>query len=86
MAKYLVEVTDTFGGESNYSWVKRYTIEGSMSVGSGADRKLVRDAKRAAGWSGRTVWNSHGDMIEVRPRSRSVCVVMFISFIGEEQF
>ena len=27
MTFYLVEMTDTFGGEANYSWVTRHTIE-----------------------------------------------------------
>jgi len=27
MPKYLVEVTDTFGGEPNYSYVDRYALE-----------------------------------------------------------
>lgn len=80
MATYDVEVTDTFGGEANYCWVRRYTVDGSCSTASHADRKLVRAAKRAAGWSGRTVSTNFGDMIEVRPRDRSVCQIMFITY------
>lgn len=26
MTKFNVEITDLFGGEANYSWVKRYTV------------------------------------------------------------
>ena len=43
---YRVEVTDTFGGESNYSWVRRHTITAK------SDLAAVRKAKAAEGWSG----------------------------------
>ena len=34
---YIVEITDTFGGEANYCWVKRFavkakTIQGAMTA------------------------------------------------------
>jgi hypothetical protein len=35
---YLAEVTDTFGGEANYCWVRRYRINASSELG--AIRKL----------------------------------------------
>lgn len=80
MARYQVEVTDTFGGEANYSWVRRYVIEGSMDIGTRADRKLVRDAKKAAGWTGlRCVTDYCGDQITLRPRK--ACWIMFITYI-----
>jgi hypothetical protein len=83
MTRYQVEVTDTFGGEANYAWMRRYVIDGSMDVGSKADRKLIRDAKKAAGWTGlRCRTANHGDMIEIRPiGSQAPCWIMFISYI-----
>lgn len=37
---YYIEVTDTFGGEANYSWVRRYKVR-SVSM-LGAVNKLSR--------------------------------------------
>jgi len=72
-----VEVTDTFGGESNYSWVRRYEIEHRAK--GWTDLALVREAKRLAGWNGlRCQTTNFGDMIELRPYG--ICQVMFINF------
>ena len=69
-----VEVTDTFNGEANYCWVKRFEIA------DGSDRALVRRAKKAAGWSGmRCTVSNMGDFLEVRPTGRNApCWIMFI--------
>lgn len=68
------ELTDTFGGEANYSWVKRaYTAREELT-----DRQLVRLAKKWAGFTGRrcTVDN-FGDTIAIRPNG--ACVVLFVA-------
>ena len=39
--QFFVEVTDTFGGESNYSWVNRYMV--TATTERGAMRKVSRD-------------------------------------------
>jgi hypothetical protein len=31
--QYYVELTDTFGGEANYSWLNRYLITASSTLG-----------------------------------------------------
>jgi len=74
--KFAVEYTDTFGGESNYSWVKRAVIE----VKQGAtQRTIMRAAKAAAGISGlRGKTYDYGDMIEFRPWR--CCTAMFVTF------
>jgi hypothetical protein len=69
------EVTDTFGGDANYSWVNR----GSVEVKEGAsDLAIVRKVKEAIGWNGikcrREDW---GDMITLKPYG--MCVVLFIN-------
>ena len=46
MAKFTIEVTDTFGGEANYSWVKRFTFHASSF--RGAVGMLAREY--ATGW------------------------------------
>lgn len=71
-----VELTDTFGGAANYSWVRRATVD----VSDGASRlAIVRAAKRALGMSGVPCRSTnYGDMIELRPRGS--CTVAFITF------
>ncbi len=82
---YKVEVTDTFGGEANYSWVRRYSVETPACEyrDPAYNRILVRRAKAAAGWTGLRcqVVDNSGDHIEVRPVGRSApCWVMFIDY------
>ncbi|MBB4398721.1 hypothetical protein [Bradyrhizobium sp. ERR14] len=70
-----VEFTDTFGGEANYSWVKRATL--TFPVGA-SDRAIMRAAKAAMGLSTvRGRLDSHGDAFEFRPYRSAT--VMFIS-------
>ena len=72
--EYQAEWTDTYGGEANYSWVRRATIEADGGV---SDRAILRRAKKDLGLTGlrgRTYY--HGDMIEFRPYR--MCCVMFI--------
>ena len=71
---YQIEITDTFGGEANYSWVRRHTLNASPGI---TDLALVRRAKRKAQWSGlRCKVSKYGDTIEIRPCG--VCCVLFI--------
>ena len=43
------EVTDTFGGEANYSWVKRGEVRCKPGENY-SDPAAVRRAKKSAGW------------------------------------
>jgi hypothetical protein len=73
--RYEAELTDTFGGEVNYSWVQRERIE--LPAGS-SDLSIVRAAKRALGLSGvRCARSELGETIELRPYG--LCQVAFIS-------
>lgn len=95
MNKYLVEYTDTFAGEANYSWVKRANVTMLELTHYGYDggtnytkankiynRELMKRAKAAMGLTGvRGVVHDHGDTIEFRPY-RS-CTIMFITWIDE---
>ena len=75
LLRYEAELTDTFGGEGNYSWVQRETIE--LPAGS-SDLSIVRAAKRALGLSGvRCARSELGETIELRPYG--LCQVAFIS-------
>lgn len=74
--KVNIEITDTFGHEPNYSWVRRSTLD---VVDALSDYAIVRRVKAAIGWSGkRCVTFKHGDMIELRPHGE--CVVCFVTF------
>ena len=68
------EITDTFAGEANYSWVRRETI---TVPDSASDRTIVRRAKAALGLTGyrcRTISMDEG--WELRPMG--LLQVMFI--------
>lgn len=71
-------LTDTYGGEANFAWVRR----GEAVRRSITDRGAVRLAKAWAEWTGRrcTVEN-YGDSITIRPSG--LCQVMFIDFAEE---
>lgn len=74
--RFDVEVTDTFGGESNYSWVIREVITVPIDA---TDRTIVAAAKKAMGWTGvKCDTDYSGDMITLRPRG--VCQIMFITY------
>lgn len=76
---FLFEYTDTFGGEANYSWVKREKVKLSPHI---KDRELVRIAKRWAGLTGvRCETDNHSDLIAVRPRG--MATVLFICWAKE---
>lgn len=69
-----VEVTDTFGGEANYSWVRRYELPQTKER---TTRQIVREAKALASWTGlKCRTTNYVDMIELRPVG--ICQVMFI--------
>ena len=71
-----IELTDTFGGEANYCWVRRYTLATPENI---SQRALVRRIKKAAGITGvRCNTYDHGGMIAIRPVG--VCVVLFATF------
>lgn len=93
--KYDVEYTDTFGGEANYSWVRRATIIMPELTHYGYDggtnyakvnrvfmRELCRKAKAAMGLTGaRGRTSDYGDGLEFRPYG--ACTVMFVTYRDE---
>lgn len=76
MISYNIEFTDTYGGEANYSWVKRATIQAPADISNAA---LMRRAKKEMGLSGvrGRVERYNGDTIEFRPYGS--CTVLFIT-------
>ena len=76
MMTFNAELTDTFAGEANYSWVRR--VDATVPDGA-SNLAIVRAAKKALGINGiRCTTHSYGDMIEIRPRGR--CLVAFVTF------
>ena len=70
------EATDTFGGQANYSWVRREQFEVPYETSHLA---IVRKAKLLLGYTGaRCQRSDFGDTIELRPYGR--CQVIFISW------
>jgi hypothetical protein len=65
------EVTDTFGGQANYSWVNRGTVKATT------ERGAIRAAKRAAGLYGRHRTTEYGDCL--RCDMVGDCVVLFVT-------
>lgn len=63
MSAYEVEMTDTFGGDPNYSWVKRIKFFVSPSD---SELSIVRLAKKLLGDNRPTETINYGDMIELR--------------------
>ena len=92
MHTYKIEITDTFGGEANYSWVKRETIAMPELTHYGYDgatnyakanktynRELVKKAKYLEGWTGNRCRVEHwGDNIAIYPAN--ACLVVFVTY------
>ena len=75
------EVTDTFCGEANYSWVKRGTID-TKEGEEFSDLAAVRRVKKAIGWNGvKCRTETYGDDITLRPIGvNQVCFITFHTF------
>lgn len=73
-----IEVTDTFGGEANYCWVKRGKTRAKTRRGK------IAAAKRLAGWNGWCRVNvvEYGDTLEIRPTASSgIPQVAFVTWV-----
>lgn len=96
MHHYQLEITDTFGGEANYSWLRRHSLtmpdlthygydgsQGYAKANKSYRRQLVKKAKALAGWTGlRCEVTDFGDTIEIRPRG--ACLVAFVNWTEEQ--
>jgi len=74
MITFTIELTDTFSGEANYSWVKR----DRLTIKKLSRRAIVQKAKAWAGITGiRCHVDRHDSFITIRPRG--LCQVIFIN-------
>ena len=92
MNTYNIEYTDTFGGEANYSWVRRATVTMPELTHYGYDgatnyckankilrRELMKKAKAAVGLTGaRGRVESWGEVLSFKPYG--CCTVLFINY------
>ena len=74
MNTYKIEITDTFGGEANYSWVTRHEIKAKSMLGA------VQKLSRLSGLHWRMV-GGYGDMRRYDSKSGATCA--FIELAGE---
>ncbi len=74
MAKFEIEVTDTFAGEANYSWVRRYNVKAKSA--RGAMTALAR--KHGGGW--RKAYDIPSESVIARYDLRGACVCAFVSY------
>ena len=73
--QYVIEITDTFGGEANYSWVKRFKVKASSI--RGAMTKLAK-------YQGDKGWRFYyGDNMFSRYNLSGACVCAFVEFYDE---
>lgn len=69
--KYFVEVTDTFGGELNYSWVRRYMVTANSMLGA------VQKLSRHTGYSFR---KNFSDGESARYDAKNACIGAYLTW------
>ena len=63
--RWNAELTDTFGGEANYAWVRRDSFELPATA---SDRRIITTAKAALGLTGQRCRRfDYGEGFELRP-------------------
>lgn len=72
MQTYTIEVTDTFGGEANYSWVKRYLVTANTQRGA------ILKLSRHYGGEWRNAYHA-GDIS--RYDMKGACICCFMEFV-----
>jgi len=71
------EHTDLYGGEANYSWVRRTSIEDANL----SDKAIVRRAKAWAGLTGlRCKVENWGDMLRIDASPSGLLHVVFVTY------
>jgi hypothetical protein len=72
------EYTDTFGGEVNYCWVKRASLEIADYPSETAIRRRILKALGLSGVRGR--WESYGDAWQFRPYRMCTIVLANVAY------
>lgn len=66
---FFVEITDTYGEDANYSWVKRFKVNASSELGA------IRKVSSETGLSFRKEWDS-GDLVRYDAQQCAVCAFL----------
>jgi hypothetical protein len=66
---FYVEITDTYGEDANYSWVKRFKVHAQSELGA------IRKVSSETGLNFRKEWDS-GDLIRYDAKHCAVCAFM----------
>ena len=72
---YFVEMTDTFSGDANYSWVKRFKIRAV------SPRGVCKILSKETGLHWKQVWDSGDDSLRYDSKSGLTC--FFVDFWDE---
>ena len=72
MNHYIVEMTDTYGGESNYSWVNRFLVTASSELGA------IRKVTTRTGYRARSVGCD-------RYNVPGACICYFVEWVDADQ-
>lgn len=70
--QFLVEMTDTFGGEANFCWVNRFLVTAST------ERGAIGKVTRKTGYHARSVGGGRYDV-------RGACICYFIEWVDAAQ-
>ena len=70
--QFLVEMTDTYGGEANYCWVNRFLVTAS------GERGAIGMVTRKTGYPARSVGGG-------RYNARGACVCYFVEWVDADQ-
>jgi len=69
---YIIEMTDTFGGEANYCWVNRFIVSAS------SERGAMRKVAKKTGFNVRSVGRDRWDAV-------GACVCYFVEWVDADQ-
>lgn len=72
--QYFVEMTDTYGGEANYSWVNRFLVTASSFQGA------ISKVTHKTGYRARKAMDC-GDMVQYSVPG--ACITYFVNWIDE---
>jgi hypothetical protein len=64
---FFVEVTDTYAGEANYSWVHRFKVHASSFMGA------MRKVRREMGLPPAKINGNYGDMARYDFKQTAIC-------------
>lgn len=79
-----IEVTDTYAGNANYCWVRRYSIENKWNHlnGKSLQREVIKAVKNKIGWTGIRC-EVYGDCDHYTIHPRNMCQVCFVDWSEE---